>query len=78
MGIVREHSTFYSDILVLGDAGTPERGNLLAWLSAGQEKVLPPLILLSHTDVVGADAGEWKHPPFLAAAKRTQNRSNKM
>lgn len=44
----------------------PERGNLLAWLSAGQEKVLPPLILLSHTDVVGADAGEWKHPPFLA------------
>ena len=44
----------------------PERGNLLAWLSAAQEKTLPPLILLSHTDVVGADASEWKHPPFLA------------
>lgn len=48
----------------------PERGNLLAWLPAdpapaGQQP-LPPLVLLSHTDVVGARPEQWKFPPFAA------------
>ncbi|MEO3945868.1 M20/M25/M40 family metallo-hydrolase [Gorillibacterium sp. CAU 1737] len=40
----------------------PGRGNVLLKL-AGREPG-PPLILLSHLDVVGANENEWKHPPF--------------
>jgi len=43
----------------------PGRGNLLAWLSAAQVKK-PPLVLLSHIDVVGADENQWEYPPFEA------------
>ena len=43
----------------------PGRGNLLAWLSA-DNAVKPPLVLLSHIDVVGADESQWDHPPFEA------------
>lgn len=43
----------------------PGRGNLLAWLPAANA-VKPPLVLLSHIDVVGADESQWKYPPFEA------------
>ena len=43
----------------------PGRGNLLAWLPA-VNAVKPPLVLLSHIDVVGADESQWKYPPFEA------------
>ncbi|MDG0811434.1 M20/M25/M40 family metallo-hydrolase [Cohnella rhizosphaerae] len=40
----------------------PGRGNVILKL-AGRETG-PPLILLSHLDVVGARPEEWRHPPF--------------
>lgn len=43
----------------------PGRGNLLAWLPAASAKK-PPLVLLSHIDVVGADESQWEYPPFEA------------
>ena len=43
----------------------PGRGNLLAWLGA-DNATLPPLVLLSHIDVVGADESQWLYPPFEA------------
>jgi acetylornithine deacetylase/succinyl-diaminopimelate desuccinylase-like protein len=42
-------------------AKVPERANLLARLPGGDG---PSLLLLSHTDVVLADPGEWSTPPF--------------
>lgn len=44
----------------------PGRGNLVSRLKADGEITLPPLVLLSHTDVVAADPGQWLHPPFEA------------
>ena len=41
----------------------PGRGNLLAWLPAAKENAGPPLVLLSHVDVVGAQAEQWRLPP---------------
>ncbi len=41
---------------------TPGRGNLVARLRGSGE--LPPLLLMSHTDVVPAEADQWTHPPF--------------
>lgn len=38
----------------------PGRGNVTARLSGGGE----PLLLLGHTDVVAAEPGRWRHPPF--------------
>ena len=43
----------------------PGRGNLLAWLPGNAAKK-PPLVLLSHIDVVGAVESQWDHPPFEA------------
>lgn len=43
----------------------PGRGNLLAWLSA-EKAVKPPLVLLSHIDVVGAEESQWDYAPFEA------------
>jgi acetylornithine deacetylase/succinyl-diaminopimelate desuccinylase-like protein len=40
----------------------PGRGNILLKLQG--RKSGPPLIMLSHLDVVGANAEEWKYPPF--------------
>ncbi|MCD6353098.1 MAG: M20/M25/M40 family metallo-hydrolase [Proteobacteria bacterium] len=40
----------------------PGRGNLIARLEGGGEK--PPLLLLSHIDVVPAEAEKWIYPPF--------------
>ena len=40
----------------------PERPNLVARISGRGEA--PPLLLYGHVDVVPADSGEWKHPPF--------------
>jgi len=40
----------------------PGRGNLIAHLEGGGEK--PPLLLLSHIDVVPAEAENWLYPPF--------------
>ena len=37
----------------------PGRGNLLAWLGA-ECASMPPLVLLSHIDVVGAEESQWK------------------
>jgi acetylornithine deacetylase/succinyl-diaminopimelate desuccinylase-like protein len=42
-------------------AKVPERANLVARLPGGGG---PSLLLLSHTDVVLADPGEWSAPPF--------------
>jgi acetylornithine deacetylase/succinyl-diaminopimelate desuccinylase-like protein len=42
-------------------ARVPERANLVARLRGGDG---PKLLLLSHTDVVLADAGEWSADPF--------------
>ena len=44
----------------------PGRGNLLAWLSADGKPALPPLVLLSHIDVVAAQEEPWLYPPFEA------------
>ena len=42
----------------------PERGNLVARLRGdGSQR---PLLLLSHLDVVPAEASQWSHPPFAA------------
>lgn len=41
----------------------PGRGNLLARLKGGNE---PPLLLISHLDVVPACEEQWVHPPFAA------------
>ena len=41
------------------------RGNPLAWQLADQAEEAP-LILMSHTDVVAAQASQWKFPPFEA------------
>lgn len=46
-------------------ARVPGRPNLLVRLAA-PHPVNPPLVLLSHIDVVPADAAEWRHPPFSA------------
>jgi len=39
------------------------RGNLLAKIQGGPE---PPLLLISHLDVVPASPDQWIHPPFAA------------
>lgn len=42
----------------------PGRGNLIARLpGSGADK---PLMLMGHLDVVAADEGEWRYPPFAA------------
>jgi acetylornithine deacetylase/succinyl-diaminopimelate desuccinylase-like protein len=41
----------------------PGRGNLIVRMSGGER---PPLILLSHLDVVPAEAARWQHDPFSA------------
>src|SRR5580692_10826343 len=41
---------------------TKGRTNLVARLKSTGEK--PPLLLNAHLDVVEADEGRWKHPPF--------------
>src|SRR5207249_4018334 len=43
-------------------ARVPERANLVARIPGRGDG--PTLLLLSHTDVVLADAGEWSVPPF--------------
>ena len=57
---------------VLGDAGiaaevielTPGRGSCVARLRASGPDTEPPLILLSHLDVVPVDAESWSRDPF--------------
>lgn len=44
----------------------PNRGNLLARIPGPPGSGKPPLLLLSHIDVVGAKPEEWSHPPFAA------------
>ena len=46
-------------------AKTPERPNLLAEIRASHPSQ-PPLVLISHVDVVPAEADKWSHPPFSA------------
>ncbi|HSR26829.1 MAG TPA: M20/M25/M40 family metallo-hydrolase [Actinomycetes bacterium] len=41
----------------------PGRANLVARL-AGNDGDEPPLLLNGHVDVVAAEAGRWRHPPF--------------
>lgn len=40
----------------------PGRGNLISRIQGNGTK--PPLLLLAHLDVVTAESGEWKFPPF--------------
>jgi len=40
----------------------PGRGNVLARLPGDGSK--PPIVLLNHLDVVGANPAEWQYPPF--------------
>lgn len=42
------------------------RGNLLAHLPATVTPAAPPIVLMSHVDVVAADAAAWRYPPFAA------------
>ena len=42
----------------------PERGSVIARLPATAPDGSGPVLLLSHLDVVPADAAEWKAPPF--------------
>jgi acetylornithine deacetylase/succinyl-diaminopimelate desuccinylase-like protein len=42
----------------------PGRGNLITRLKGSGDS--PPLLLISHLDVVPADPSEWTHPPFAA------------
>ncbi len=65
--------TFLADILENEGIGytiqetAPGRGNLLAWLPAREAGKQPPLVLLSHVDVVAAVPEQWSYPPFEAA-----------
>lgn len=50
-------------------AGVAEKHNFngaLLWRVPGKDSSLPPLVLMSHMDVVEA-TGEWTHPPFSGA-----------
>ncbi|HUF25470.1 MAG TPA: M20/M25/M40 family metallo-hydrolase [Gemmatimonadaceae bacterium] len=49
------------DVLVAAPA--PRKGNLVARLR-GRDRSLKPIVLLSHIDVVEADAADWTLPPF--------------
>lgn len=42
------------------------RANLYAELKGGSD---PPIVLLNHVDVVGAEPKEWEEPPFSGAVK---------
>jgi acetylornithine deacetylase/succinyl-diaminopimelate desuccinylase-like protein len=42
----------------------PRRANLVVRLPASGGRDLPPLLLNGHVDVVGAEEGRWRHPPF--------------
>jgi acetylornithine deacetylase/succinyl-diaminopimelate desuccinylase-like protein len=42
---------------------SPSRANLVARLP-GSDGAQPPLLLNGHVDVVVAEAGRWRHPPF--------------
>jgi acetylornithine deacetylase/succinyl-diaminopimelate desuccinylase-like protein len=44
----------------------PGRGSVVARLQATTGDSAPPLLLLSHLDVVPADPSRWEHPPFSA------------
>jgi len=44
----------------------PGRGSVVARLKATTGDSAPPLLLLSHLDVVHADPSRWEHPPFSA------------
>jgi acetylornithine deacetylase/succinyl-diaminopimelate desuccinylase-like protein len=55
-----------SDVVVLEDA--PRKGNLVARLRA-KKPVRKPILLLSHIDVVEANAADWTLPPFTFTEK---------
>jgi acetylornithine deacetylase/succinyl-diaminopimelate desuccinylase-like protein len=42
----------------------PRRANLVVRLAARGDGDLPPLLLNGHVDVVPAEEGRWRHPPF--------------
>ncbi len=42
----------------------PRRANLVVRLPASGGRDLPPLLLNGHVDVVPAEEGRWRHPPF--------------
>ncbi len=46
---------------------SPGRTNLVARIGSHPDKATqPPLLFISHTDVVGCEGQEWDHPPFSA------------
>ena len=53
------HAEGYDPIVL---EAAPRRGNLIARYSGDGSAA--PLLLYSHTDVVPAEPGKWKHPPF--------------
>src|SRR5215211_5249534 len=46
----------------------PGRANLIATLPAGNDEVLP-LVLLNHTDVVPVEADQWQVDPFQGVVR---------
>src|SRR5206468_1298608 len=42
----------------------PRRANLVVRMPASGGRDLPPLLLNGHVDVVAAEHGRWRHPPF--------------
>ncbi|MFW5744289.1 MAG: peptidase, partial [Spirochaetota bacterium] len=45
----------------------PSRASIVARI--GPERGQPPIVLMSHLDVVAADPGEWTYPPFDAVER---------
>ncbi|MFW5744272.1 MAG: hypothetical protein ACOC2D_13435, partial [Spirochaetota bacterium] len=45
----------------------PTRASIVARI--GPERGKPPIVLISHLDVVAADPGEWTYPPFDAVER---------
>jgi acetylornithine deacetylase/succinyl-diaminopimelate desuccinylase-like protein len=53
------------EVTVADFGGDGRRANLKAVLR-GRDPLLPPLLLLGHSDVVSADPEEWRTPPYEA------------
>ena len=61
-------AAIFEDVGVAYEIIEPEplRASIVARLGPTAEAAAPPIILVSHTDVVAADANEWAHGPFDA------------
>lgn len=50
--------------------GTSKLGRAAAWARLRGSSGKPPVVLLSHLDVVPAQPGRWRHPPFEGVVER--------